>query len=183
VPIFQNIPFPFIYYFFGNISVEFSLKTEKILVVYKPIGDGSFDDHRKSLVQFEEEIAPKFVLFVKSRVRETIIFKPKSLSWVRVGENQIGKDNFEIQNFSDKKWDKPEITEKPEWLKVEYRNIQPPQTELSMKQLWLAEVNVDTTGMTSGEHRKEIVFKFGENETKLLLVVLQITSVVSAIPA
>ncbi|MDR2441660.1 MAG: DUF1573 domain-containing protein [Planctomycetaceae bacterium] len=158
-------------------------KTEKILVVYKPVGDGSFDDHRKSLVQFEEEAAPKFVLFVKSRVREAITFKPKSLSWVRVGENQIRKDNFEIQNFSDKKWDIPEITEKPEWLKVEYRNIQPPQTEPSMKQLWLAEVSVDTTGMNSGEHQGKIVLKFGENETKSLPIILQITSAVSAIPA
>jgi hypothetical protein len=158
-------------------------KTEKILIVYKPVGDGSFDDHRKSLVQFEEEIAPKFVLFVKSRVRESITFKPKSLSWVRVGENQTRKDHFEIQNFSDKKWDKPEMMEKPEWLNVEYRNIQPPQMEPLMKQLWLADVSVDTTGMTSGEHRGELVLKFGENKTKSLPVVLQITSSVSAIPA
>jgi hypothetical protein len=52
-----------------------------------------------------------------------------------------------------------------------------------MKQLWLADVNVDTAGMTSGEHRGELVLKFGENETKSLPIVLQITSAVSAIPA
>jgi hypothetical protein len=123
------------------------------------------------------------VLFVKSRVREPITFKPKSLSWVRVGENQTRKDHFEIQNFSDRKWDEPKILKKPEWLKVEYRSIQPSQTEPSMKQLWLADVSVDTAGMTSGERRGELVLKFGENETKSLPIVLQITSAVSAIPA
>jgi hypothetical protein len=158
-------------------------KTEKILVVYKPIGEGSFDDNRKSLIQFEEEAAPKFVLSINSRVREPMTFQPQSLSWTRVGENQTKKDHFEIQNFSDQKWDKLEIAEKPNWLTVEYKTIQPSQTDSAMKQLWLADVHVETQGMTSGEHRGEIVFKFGENETKSLPVVLQITSAVSAIPA
>jgi hypothetical protein len=157
-------------------------KSEKILVVYKPIGEGSFDDNRKSLVQFEEETAPKFVLYVNSRVRDPITLKPKSLSWTRVGENQTKNDSFEIQNFSEKTWDKFEVTEKPDWLTLEYKNIQPPQTEPAMKQLWLADIHVDTQGVNPGEHRGEIVLKFGENETKSLPVVLQITSAVSAIP-
>jgi hypothetical protein len=110
-------------------------------------------------------------------------FQPKSLSWTRVGENQTKKDHFEIQNFSDKKWDQLEIAEKPNWLTVEYKTIQPPQSDFAMKQLWLADVHVETQGMTPGEHRGEIVFKFGENEIKSLPVVLQITSAVSAIPA
>jgi hypothetical protein len=157
-------------------------KTAKLLVVYKPVGDGSFDDNRKSMVQFKEKSAPKFILHVQSRVREPITIKPKSLSWNKVGENQTRKDNFEIHNFSGKKFDKFEIAKKPEWLSVNYKSIQTPQSEPSMKQLWFADVNVDTKGLSSGEHRGEIVLKF-DNETKSLPVVLQITSAVSAIPA
>jgi hypothetical protein len=157
-------------------------KKEKILVVYKPSGDGSFDDNRKSLIQFEEEVAPKFILHVSSRVRESITLRPKSLSWTKVGENQTRKDNFEIQNFSDKEIGKFEVAEKPEWLKVEYKIISTPQSEPAMKQLWLAEVDVDTKGLSSGEHRGEIVLKF-DSETKSLPVVLQTTSSVSAVPA
>jgi hypothetical protein len=70
-----------------------------------------------------------------------------------------------------------------EWLTIEYKKIQPPQPDSVMKQRWLADVHVETQGMSPGEHRGEIVFKFGENEIKSLPVVLQITSAVSAIPA
>jgi hypothetical protein len=90
---------------------------------------------------------------------------------------------LEIQNFSDQTWDKLEIAEKPEWLTVDYQKIPPPQSDSAMKQRWLADVHVETKGLSPGEHRGEIVFKFGEKETKSLPVVLQITSAVSAIPA
>ncbi|MDR2171774.1 MAG: DUF1573 domain-containing protein [Planctomycetaceae bacterium] len=158
-------------------------KTEKILVAYKPIGEGSFDDNRRSLVQFEEKVAPKFKLYIKSRVREPITFQPKSLSWLRVGENQIKKDHFEIINFSDKKFDKLEITKKPAWLKVEIKNTTPPKSQPAAKQVWLANVNVDTKGMTPGEHQGELIVQLGENETKSLPLTLQITTAVSAVPA
>ena len=75
-------------------------KTEKILLVYKPVGDGTFDDQRKSLVIFEEEIAPRFILGVSSRVRDPMTIRPKLLSWSRVGMGQTRHDSFEVQNYS-----------------------------------------------------------------------------------
>jgi hypothetical protein len=150
--------------------------------VYKPVGEGSFDDTRKSLVVFEETEAPKFILYVKSRVREPMTIRPKTLSWTKVGENQVKRDTFEVQNYSEKDWETFEIVEKHEWLNIEYKRIPPPQTEPAMKQFWLANVRVDTTGMNPGEHRGEIKLSGGGNVANQLPVVLQITSAVSVIP-
>ncbi|GHT45335.1 hypothetical protein FACS189454_04640 [Planctomycetales bacterium] len=157
-------------------------KTEKILVVYKPVGEGSFDDTRKSLITFEEKETPLFVLYVKSRVREPMTLKPKSLSWAKVGENQAKRDSFEIQNYSGEDWETIEVVEKPEWLKFECKKVPPPQTEPMMKQLWLAEVRVDAAGMKPGGYRGEIRLAGGNGVVSRLPVTLQIASAVSAIP-
>ena len=162
-------------------------KTEKILLVYKPVGDGVFDDYRKSLVVFEEEDAPKFILGVGAKVRETMTLRPKSLSWTRIGMGQTRHDSFEVQNYSGKNWENLEIASKPPWLDIELRGVTPPESDTAMRQLWLVNTSVDTTRLTSGEHRGEIVItatnSAGESVTQNCPVILQITSAVSAIPA
>lgn len=162
-------------------------QTEKVTVLYKPTGEGSFDDQRKSLVVFEEKEAPRFVLYVSSRVREQMTLRPKSLAWTRVGENQKKMDNFEVQNYSEGDWKTLEVSSKPQWLSVELQSVPPPQSEPAMRQLWLATTTADTVGLTTGEHRGDIVLtainNHGETITQKCPVVLQITSAVSAIPA
>ncbi|GHT18322.1 hypothetical protein FACS1894189_6090 [Planctomycetales bacterium] len=158
--------------------------SEKILVKYKPIGDGSFDDTRKSLAIFQEESAPRFVLCVQSRVREPLTVKPQNISWTQVGENQTRQDHFEIQNYSEKDWEKVTIKEKPDWLRIDYKNVSPPQHETSMRQLWLADVVAETAGLKPGEHRGEIVLVADGIELKKQVpVVLQIQAAVSVVPA
>ncbi len=162
-------------------------KTEKVLVAYKPVGAGSFDDNRKSLVNFEEAQAPRFILAVGSRVREPLTVRPKSLAWTRVGENQTKKDSFEIQNFSGENWKNLAVTSQPEWLHVTLTSVRVPESEPVMKQLWLADTTAKTEGLPPGEHRGEIVLQAkGEKDkefTQKCPVVLQITSAVSAVPA
>ena len=161
--------------------------TEKILLVYKPVGDGVFDDYRKSLVIFEEDNAPKFILGVGAKVRESMTLRPKSLSWTRVGMGQTRHDSFEVQNDSGKDWENLKIASKPQWLDIELRSASPPESDTVMRQLWLVNTSVDTAKLTSGEHRGEIVISAtnstGESITQNCPVILQITSAVSAIPA
>ena len=161
--------------------------TEKILLVYKPTGDGAFDDHRRSLVMFKEDEAPRFILGVGARVRNPMTVRPKSLVWIRVETNQMKKDNFEVQNYSKENWKNLEISSKPQWLDIELRSVSPPETDPMLRQLWLVDTAVDTAKLTPGEHRGDIVLlateDSGESVTQTLPVVLQITSAVSAIPA
>ena len=161
--------------------------TEKILLVYKPAGDGTFDDDRKSLVIFKEDEAPRFILGVEARVRNPMTVRPKSLAWTRVGTNQTKKDNFEVQNYSKENWKNLDISSKPQWLDIELKNVSPPETDPMLRQLWLVDTAVDTAKLTPGEHRGDIVLSAmgdsGESVTQTLPVVLQITSAVSAIPA
>ena len=158
-----------------------------MLLAYKPVGEGAFDDRRKSLIVFAEEKAPKFILFVGSRVREPMTVRPKSLAWTRVGAGQTKKDNFEIQNFSGEEWKAFEIASKPQWLDIELKSVSSPEAEPKMVQLWLANTTADTTKLTPGEHRGEIVLSAtksdGETMTQRCPIVLQITSAVSAVPA
>jgi len=162
-------------------------KTEKVLLAYKPVGEGAFEDSRKSLIIFEEEKAPKFILVVGARVREPMTVRPKSLAWTRVGTGQTKNDNFEIQNFSDEEWKTFEIASKPQWLGIELKSVSPPDTEPMMRQLWLADTVADTMNLTPGEHRDEIVLSAtssnGETITQKCPVVLRVTSAVSAVPA
>jgi len=161
--------------------------TEKILLVYKPIGDGAFDDFRRSLVIFEEEEAPTFILGVGARVRDPMTVRPRSLAWTRVGTNQTRRDNFEIQNYSHENWENLKISSKPQWLDIELKSVSPPVADPAMRQLWLVDTAADATKLTPGEHRGEIALlatgESGESITQTLPVVLQITSAVSAIPA
>lgn len=161
--------------------------TEKVLLVYKPIGNGTFDDYRKSLVVFEEAKAPKIILTVESRVRESMTIRPKSLSWTQVGENQTKKDSFEVQNYSPHPWKTLEVSAKPQWLDVELKSVPPSESEPMMRQWWLADVAVDTTKLTPGEHRGEIILLAtednGQSITQICPLILQITSAVSAVPA
>lgn len=159
--------------------------TEKVMIAYKPIGEGCFDDSRKSLVLFNEESAPKVLILISSQVREPMTVLPQSLAWTRVGENQTKKGSFEVQNFSSKEWTSLEITDQPAWLTAELTKIDLPGDELQMRQLWSVNVIAETEGLRSGRRRGEIklLAKTPKEEiTKVVPVTLQITSAVSAIP-
>ena len=159
--------------------------TEKVLVAYKPGGEGSFDDHRRSLVVFEEKDAPVFTLVVTSRVREPMTVKPGTLAWTRVGENQVRKDCFEVQNYSSENWESLNVISYPGWLAYEIQSVDPPESDSSLRQLYLVSLNVDAKDLSPREYRDsiELEARCGERIlTKSVPAVLQITSTVSAIP-
>jgi len=159
-------------------------KTEKNLITYQPIGEGSFDDTRQSLVRFNEESAPLFLLIVSSKVREPMTIEPKILSWMQVGEDQTRQGHFEIQNFSDKNWKNITIQKKPDWLTVDSQNVVPPEHKTPMRQFWMANVAINTAGLRPGEYRDEIMIQTDNSEFAAKVpVVLQIRSVATAIPA
>ena len=161
-------------------------KTEKILVVYNPVGEGSFDDSRKSLVIFEGETAPRYILTVHSRVRDQISVYPKSIDLTNVGKNIERLEQIDIQNFSNQKWIKCEIVNTPNWITTETA-IQPRvDHEPSMLQQWQANLHIDTKELNVGDHLHTLIIRvLNENakiDEKSINVCVRVIDAMNVIP-
>lgn len=158
---------------------------------YKPIGDGSFDDERKSLVLFNEDTAPKFALYAKAQVRTPLSVHPSHVVFSRVGKGQKRLAPIEVMNFSDEKWSGIEVFDLPAWLTA---SVEPQQsTSLgsngegrSILQQWKINLSLKTSNLPHGQHTCRVrIHSTGASTTyaNRLPVKMLISRAVQAIPS
>lgn len=160
-------------------------ETGKALVAYSPIGSGVYKDQRKTLVVFEEEKAPRVLLYVSAQVKQPMTIQPETLAFM-IGENLKRKRYVEIQNWSDEDWNTCRILGAPSWLTAEINDQPLRGSDSGILQRWEVDITVDASRVVPGRHSWDLHFEaIGKVKTLTaqLPVRMIVSTAVSAIPA
>ena len=131
-------------------------KEETATVTYTA-GGVTQNDQRRIVVLFEEAQAPRVVLHVRARVRESMTRVPPKLELLDLGKGKSSQTNLEVQNFSDHDWKSISLQPSADWLAASSTPLDFDRDgEQWPRQIWRITVTADASTMGVGAHHGHI---------------------------